>query len=430
MNNSTIFTLLLILLAGVLPTQSMAQNPSNSSDLVVQSIVLSKNCPLPDGPDLVTNYPERVLESIDDPYCPQKNDIQLIQIKLLNRSEKTQSVGVEIVVHIDEKQQVEPYALKKILTIPAYDEERLLHDVILEKGGRYRISAKLWDTDYAHLLTTSHEGINRQFYIVTEQDVSVAEQALIVQEETGQAKAPKPLEFDPPDLRWAGITILPEHLLRGETMRIRLNLVNVGGDIVRDIESKVEYFHVRQPRRREIIARPFIALMAPGEVVTQEFNFIIPEDRTLGNYKISVTVDPDHLIEELKESNNTMDSGMIRLSDIRLVVPEEKFVFAVNELFLFKWDSIAFSEFQIEVGIDQKFEDRGNYFGLPSGDRWISGANELVPLSGELGMALELMKNYAKNKLYWRVVGRKNGSSQKVYSEIRSFTIKTDSDAS
>ena len=72
--------------------------------------------------------------------------------------------------------------------------------------------------------------------------------------------------------------------------------------------------------------------------------------------------------------------------------------------------------------LDDQFEDGGAFFDLPQGDRWIAD-KEIVPLSGELpGMAMGLMKSLEKNKLYWRVIGRK-ASGQQTISEIRTFSI-------
>ena len=93
-----------------------------------------------------------------------------------------------------------------------------------------------------------------------------------------------------------------------------------------------------------------------------------------------------------------------------------------NGLFLFQWDSLAFSEFKIQVGVDEKFEDSGLYFDLPQGNRWIAD-KELVPLAGELpGMAMGLMRAKEKNQLYWRVIGRQASGRQAV-SGINRFSI-------
>ena len=191
---------------------------------------------------------------------------------------------------------------------------------------------------------------------------------------------PSPLQFDPPDLRWESVSVLPEHLLRGETLRMRLNLLNV------EVETLCKMCFARwstttNPRRRTTIANPIADVIAPGETVTFDLEYIPPTDQLLGEYKIAVTVDPDDQLKELKEDNNAMESGTIRLSDIRLLLPSDSFVFDENGLFLFQWDSLVFAEFKIQVGVDDKFEDPRLYFDLPQGDRWIAD-KELVPLTG------------------------------------------------
>src|SRR6056300_194062 len=76
-------------------------NAQNLSDPIVESIVLSKNCPIPDGPDLVIKSPEIVLKSVDDPYCPKINDIQLVQVTVHNPGEEVRSVGLEVLLTLD-----------------------------------------------------------------------------------------------------------------------------------------------------------------------------------------------------------------------------------------------------------------------------------------------------------------------------------------
>ena len=100
----------------------------------------------------------------------------------------------------------------------------------------------------------------------------------------------------------------------------------------------------------------------------------------------------------------------------------DKFTFEENGLFIFQWDSLAFSEFKIQVGVDEKFEDSGSYFDLPQGNRWIAD-KELVPLAGELpGMAMGLMRAKKKNQLFWRVIGRQASGKQAI-SGIHRFRI-------
>jgi hypothetical protein len=424
--SSKLFLRLLALLGGGL-LLSLSSAGAQQAQPEIDAIVLSKNCPIPDGPDLIQSAPEVVIDSVDNPYCPRLNDIQLVQVTALNPTEETRSVGVEIVITLNGNRLDQ--SLQRIVTIPSRDDVKILHDLVLEEGGRYRVSAKIWDTDFAQLLSESSAGINRQFFIATPRDVQEAQSQLVAKQESGAAPAPVPLEFDPPDLRWESVNVIPRNLLRGETMRMRLNLVNVGGDIVRDVQCKVEYFNLRQPRRRTIIATPIAPVMAPGETVTFDLEYIPPDDQLLGDYQIAVEVDPQGVIEEQNEENNVMESEPVRLSDIKLLLPPENFVFEENGLFLFQWDSLAYGEFKLQVGVDENFEDPRAFFDLPQGDRWIAD-KELVPLSGELpGMAMGLMQTSQKNKLFWRVIGR-NTSGQQVISEVQSFTIKPASDAS
>jgi Uncharacterized conserved protein len=199
-------------------------------------------------------------------------------------------------------------------------------------------------------------------------------------------------------------------------------LVNAGGDIVQDVSTKVQYYNVKQPMRKSVIALPNAKIMAPGEIVTFDLEYILPEDQLMGKYQIIATADPENDIEELKENNNEAKSNVIRLSDIKLLLPSDKFTFEENGLFLFQWDSLAYSEFKIQIGVDEKFEDRGSFFDLPQGNRWIAD-KEMVPLAGELpGMAMGLMRAKEKNKLYWRVIGRQ-ASGRQAISGIRKFNI-------
>ncbi len=415
------FLIALLLFAGGLFSASPASAQSPGGDFEINSIILSRNCPLPDGPDLTLKSPEAILQANEDPECPKFDDMQLIQVTLTNLGARTRSVGLEIRVTLDD-QDLKAKSFRKVFTIPSFDLARLLHDIKLDQPGLYKISARVWDTEFKRLYDQTREGEERKFYVASAQDVEEAMETLASGGRKGKRR-PIPLQFDPPDLRWESVQVIPKHVLRGEVLRIRLNLVNVGGDIVRGIKSKVEYFNSRQPRRRSAIAFPETAVAAPGEVVTYELDFMLPEDQLLGEYKIVAEADPDNMIEELKEGNNVIESGLIRLSDIKLLLPADEYVFEEAGLFLLQWDSLAYGEFKVQVGVDEKFEDSGMFFDLPQGDRWIAD-KELVPLSGELpGMGLGLMQATGKNRLYWRVIGRQ-ASGRQSFSAVRSFTIK------
>lgn len=405
---------------------STAQALRPSDIFEVSSIILSKNCPIPDGPDLLREAPDMVIKSATDPSCPKRGDEQLVQVTVKNKANMAQSVGVEIEVSRND-QIIESFGLRKILTLESVDIARLLHSITLDEGGRYRVTARIWDTEFDQMLAEAGAGVKRQFFIATPDDIAAAKEQMTQEQEQGIRAVPKPLKFDPPDLRFDHVQIIPKHVLRGEKFRIRLNLTNVGGDIVRDINNRVEYYNVRRPRRRFLIATPYVGVVAPGETVTFDLEYVLPDDQLLGSYQLLATVDPDNQIKELKENNNEIQSAPIRMSDIKLLLPVDNFLFDEKGLFLFQWDSLVFGEFKVQIGVDPKFENPDAYFDLPQGDRWIAD-KELVPLAGELpGMAQGLMQSLDRNKVYWRVIGRQSSGRQAV-SDVLSFSIKTAQD--
>ena len=406
------------IIALFLPTLSLA---NQSSDLKIIAIILSKTCPLPDGPDMTIDSPDSILKSVNNPDCPKHGDMQLVQTAIANQAKFPTKVGVEIKVRVD-GQELKKKRLRKVYTIQSSDTARVLHEINLENTGIYQISVRIWDAQFKRILLNTTAGDERYFFIASPQDIEVANTQLATGVRVSGKRIISPLKFDPPDLRWESVQVLPKHALRGEKLRLRLNLMNVGGDIVKDVTAKIQYYNVKQPMRKSIIAMPSAQVMAPGEIVTFDLEYILPDDQLLGKYQIAVTVDPENEIEELKEKNNVAKSNVIRLSDIKLLLPTDKFTFEENGLFLFQWDSLAFSEFKIQVGVDEKFEDSGSYFDLPQGNRWIAD-KELVPLAGELpGMAMGLMRAKKKNQLFWRVIGRQASGKQAI-SGIRRFRI-------
>jgi len=401
-----------------LPTLSPA---TQSAELKIIAIVLSKTCPLPDGPDMTIDSPDSILRSMSNPDCPKHGDTQLVQTAIANQGQVQKEIGVEIKVRVD-GQELKKKRHRKVYTIQAHDTARVLHEINLENTGRYQISVRVWDSRFKRILLNTTAGDERYFYIASPQDLEVAKTQLATGVRVSGKRIITPLKFDPPDLRWESVQVLPKHALRGEKLILRLNLMNVGGDIVKDIATKIQYYNVKQPMRKSVIAMPSTRVLAPGEITTFNLEYILPDDQLLGKYQIVATVDPENEIEELKENNNIAKSNVIKLSDIKLLLPTDKFSFAENGLFLFQWDSLAFSEFKIQVGVDEKFEDSGSFFDLPQGNRWIAD-KELVPLAGELpGMAMGLMRAKEKNKLYWRVIGRQASGRQSI-SGINSFSI-------
>ena len=402
----------------LLPSLSQA---SQSPRLKIIAIVLSKTCPLPDGPDMSIDSPDSILKSMSNPDCPKHGDNQLVQTAIANRGSTPKQVGVEIKIKVNAK-ELKTKRHRKVYTILAGDTARVLHEIALENTGRYQISVRVWDANFKRILVNTTPGDERYFFIASPQDLEVAKTQLASGVVVSGKRIISPLKFDPPDLRWESVQILPKHALRGEKLRLRLNLMNAGGDIVKDIASKIQYYNVKQPMRKSVIAMPNTRVMAPGEIITFDLEYVLPDDQLLGNYQIIATVDPENELEELKENNNITKSNVIKLSDIKLLLPTDKFSFEENGLFLFQWDSLAFSEFKIQVGVDEKFEDPGSYFDLPQGNRWIAD-KELIPLAGELpGMAMGLMRAKKKNQLYWRVIGRQ-ASGRQAISGINRFSI-------
>ena len=402
----------------LLPSLSQA---SQSPRLKIIAIVLSKTCPLPDGPDMSIDSPDSILKSMSNPDCPKHGDNQLVQTAIANLGSTPKQVGVEIKIKVN-AEELKTKRHRKVYTIQAGDTARVLHEIALENTGLYQISVRVWDANFKRILVNTTPGDERYFFIASPQDLEIAKTQLASGVVVSGKRIISPLKFDPPDLRWESVQILPKHALRGEKLRLRLNLMNAGGDIVKDIASKIQYYNVKQPMRKSVIAMPNTRVMAPGEIITFDLEYVLPDDQLLGNYQIIATVDPENELEELKENNNITKSNVIKLSDIKLLLPTDKFSFEENGLFLFQWDSLAFSEFKIQVGVDEKFEDSGSYFDLPQGNRWIAD-KELVPLAGELpGMAMGLMRAKEKNQLYWRVIGRQ-ASGRQAISGINRFSI-------
>ena len=418
---SRIFILKLFLLGIFLQFFQLFSLANQPPQLKIIAIVLSKTCPLPDGPDMTIDSPGSILKSVTNPDCPKHGDLQLIQTAIANQSKIPTEIGVEIKVKVN-KQELKKNLLRKVYKIAANNTVRVLHELELQNTGSYQVSVRSWDSKFKRILLDTTKGDERYFFIPSPQDIEVAKTQLASGVRVSGKRILTPLQFDPPDLRWDSIQVLPRHALRGEKLILRLNLINVGGDIVKDVAAKIQYFNVRQPMRKSVIALPRTRVMAPGEITTYNLEYIIPDDQLLGKYQIIATVDSKNEISEMNEDNNIGKSNVIKLSDIKLLLPADKFSFEENDLFLFQWDSLTYSEFKIQIGVDEKFEDSGSYFDLPQGNRWISD-KELVPLAGELpGMAIGLMKSKEKNQLFWRVIGRKS-SGRKSVSAINRFRI-------
>ncbi|MDP7157436.1 MAG: hypothetical protein QF922_04345, partial [SAR324 cluster bacterium] len=136
---------------------ALTASAQRRTDFELGQLVLSRNCPLPDGPDLTLKSPEAILKSVENPDCPHFNSVQLIQATVTNLSSEVQSVGIEIVVKLDGEQQREQ-SLRKRVMIPPFDLARVLHDIKLDEVGVYRISVKLWSEKFRQVLLETKPG--------------------------------------------------------------------------------------------------------------------------------------------------------------------------------------------------------------------------------------------------------------------------------
>ncbi len=236
---------------------------------------------------------------------------------------------------------------------------------------------------------------------------------------------PKGLFFEKPDLVWENLDIQPPALLVGEPLKIKADLRNVGGDIARNIDVKVDYFNPRTPARLLPISKSTVQVLAPGDKVEMEFETSFPEDAQLGEYKVQLVIDPNNQIVEASKENNTLVSEVpVKLSLIKQVFPEPGYYFEQAGLFLFRWDSRRFDEFKVQVGTDPAFTTPDSFFDLPQGDKWTKD-REIVPLEGELpDMAVGLMQKARADQLYWRVVGRSSQLGIQSVSQPSPFNIR------
>jgi len=378
----------------------------------IDSIVVSKNC-------VETQSFETRAAALENPDCPLAGQEQLIQVSVLNHGKTPEEVSVVLEIFLDDE-SVHTYQEKALVT-PSRGYKMLYSYQIPEKGGQYRVTAKILNLE-SEELARSMAGVEREFYILRQSELENMEKDEEEKRLQEAKRTAQELEFVPPDLHWSKVSVTPKHVLRGEKFKIRLDLVNTGGDIARAIKAQVAYYNVRLPRRKETISKPKTAVVFPGETITFEIEFIFPDNELLGEYQILAIVDPDNLIRENLEDNNQTASEVMRLSDIKILSPVDGAELEETGLFIFRWDSLLFREFKVQIGIDDQFTDSSKFFDLPQGDRWILDT-ELSPLSGEFPtLAIGLMKTYDKSTVFWRVIGRKQDGTQS-FSNVQTFSI-------
>ena len=236
---------------------------------------------------------------------------------------------------------------------------------------------------------------------------------------------PTGLAFEEPDLLWENLNISATGVLLGDALKIRADLVNVGGDIAHDIKVAAEYANVRLPKRFQPISQTIVRVLAPGEKIELEFEYVFPDTALLGEYNVVLRADADDSVVELDEKNNLIQTPMpVRLSGIRQDFPDPGYVFDEAGLFLFRWDSRKYDEFKVQMGTEPNFERRENFFEIPQGDKWTPD-REVVPLAGELpGMATGLMIKNKADTIYWRVLGRDSATGKLGNSLSLPFKIR------
>ena len=98
-------SLLKLIFSGIiilfLPTLLSAHQSPN---LKIIAIVLSKTCPLPDGPGMTIDSPDSIIKSVNNPDCPKHGDTQLVQTAIANHAKIQIKVGVEIKVRVDNQE--------------------------------------------------------------------------------------------------------------------------------------------------------------------------------------------------------------------------------------------------------------------------------------------------------------------------------------
>ena len=169
---------------------------SQSPRLKIIAIVLSKTCPLPDGPDMSIDSPDSILKSISNPDCPKHGDNQLVQTAIANQGFTPKQVGVEIKIKVN-AEEVKTKRLRKVFTIQAGDTARVLHEIAVENTGLYQISVRVWDANFKRILVNTTTGDERYFFIASPQDIEIAKTQLASGIVVSGKRIISPLRFDP-----------------------------------------------------------------------------------------------------------------------------------------------------------------------------------------------------------------------------------------
>lgn len=350
--------------------------------------------------------------------------LQIVQITLGNVGRDGILAGLKVDLLNQRRQRIGSPQTRKVI-IPAKDEIRVLFRLrVPNKPGKYTIRFEAFQPDFKRRLIPGEPVFLTPFVVGLSADKRLQDQAQAAGLTTARFSPPTGLRFELPDLLLENVSIKPDDLLVGEEIKITADLLNVGGDIARTISVHVNYYNIRTPRRIRTISKHVIHVLAPGETKELVYKELLPKTSIIGAYQISLVVDVGDRVEELNEENNTATTAQFQLNRIKLIFPQPDFSFEEAGLFLFRWNTLSFDEFKVQVGIDKSFRETENFFDLPQGDKWTKDL-EIVPLEGELpAMAQGLMEKTKKRELFWRVVARDSKTKKKGVSRVFRFTIK------
>lgn len=349
---------------------------------------------------------------------------QLLQVTLANTNPHALQLGLRAELRDDHDRRIGPPLLRRV-TLPGRDEERYLFQFTAPAAtGNYSVRFEVLTGDFKHPVIPGAPVYYSPFAVGVVPPPGKAAAAVGAKINVPSFLPPSGLKFEKPDLLWDNVTISPDSVLLGGTLHIKADLRNVGGDIARNVPVQVDYYNTRTPGHVVSISRSTVHILAPGEEVEMEFDTVFPDDALLGEYRVRLSIDPGNTIDELDKHNNVFLSQPIRLARIKLVFPQAGYAFEEQGLFLFRWDSLRYDQFKVEVGTSPKFDNPDDYFDIPQGDKWTKD-KELVPLEGELPvMAQGLLQKTRAKRLYWRVEGRDSKTGRTDYSAALPFTIK------
>ena len=362
---------------------------------------------------------------------------QLAQVTLRNTVDRPMQIGVRAEM-LDAQDRRVGAPRDVLVEIAAKDESQEFFRFPSPRWkGKFTVRVELFTPDFKEKLLTGTPAFLAPFTVLNGPEMPAAAQAqtAAMLPSGGRSRGlrvgppsfapPSGLRFDQPDLLWENVRLANAQALSGEPLKVMADLRNVGGDVARGVEVKVEYFNTRSTGRRIPVNQTSVLALAPGEKVEMEFEAAITEDAPNEEYQIALAIDPEGKLDEANRQNNALVlPSRISFRRIKLIFPDPDYVFEDSGLFLFRWDSRRFDEFKVQVGTNPEFDTQGTYFDLPQGAKW-STSRELVPLEGELpGMAEGLMERAKTDKLYWRVQARDSKTGKTGTSAALPFMIR------